>query len=357
MVPRTLPTDRMEMTMLPTASTDNFTARPQATPKSTLPSALNPTVLTTDTCTWGEFLSSPPPPTPFMIDSLVPRQGIVLLHGKKSLGKSPLVWEMARSVALGIPFLGAYPTHQGTVVFIEADTPAALVWPRLNLLPGPTSPNLIFHFARPFNVLENAHAEMKRLHAVNSCHHPAFVIVNTLRKVFRGDMNDSDIPSPVYMAFQRVFPQAAIVFVHHDKKSTLEGTNPDEQFSGSMAWLNDAQVGLHLTKAKTGHQGELDLKVTGNQTADNVGEVMALYLDPDGTRITLQEAEKTKRILTAYQATDPSLTQGKRIKQVSDQLGEGYSERTVWGILKRALAGVHTGRAKIKELEASQNLP
>src|SRR5262245_40459577 len=84
----------------------------------------------------SDFLSSPDPAPDFLINPYLPRGGLVYLHGATSIGKSPLLWEIARCLSLGLPFFG-HETIQGTVLFIEGDGPLDLLKPRLRLLPEP----------------------------------------------------------------------------------------------------------------------------------------------------------------------------------------------------------------------------
>src|SRR6267378_1469177 len=46
------------------------------------------------------------PVTTFVVEGLLPRASINLLVGDSGIGKSPLAYQLALSVAAGIPFLG-----------------------------------------------------------------------------------------------------------------------------------------------------------------------------------------------------------------------------------------------------------
>jgi AAA domain len=62
----------------------------------------------------------PQPVQAYVIDPIVPRPGITLLHGRWGTGKTPVLVTEAVCVATGQPFLGL-PVTQGPVLIIEAD--------------------------------------------------------------------------------------------------------------------------------------------------------------------------------------------------------------------------------------------
>jgi hypothetical protein len=92
--------------------------------------------------------------------------------------------------------------------------------------------------------------ECKQLENIQTLLKPNLVIVDTLRKICRGDEKDGRFPSQVYGFFQQTFPDAAIQFNAHDRKGSRDGLYmpSDEDFSGHQAWANDAQSVIHLSK-------------------------------------------------------------------------------------------------------------
>lgn len=208
------------------------------------------------------------PAATWIIAPYIPTEGVVLLYGKKGVGKSPLTWALAESYATGASWLGHIPTHTGRVLYIEADTPRLVVAPRMRL--AVTSPNIAVYFP-PGSISD--HDGWRRLKEETAEVRPGLVIVNTLRKVHAGDDKSSDVPAQVYDRFRGQWPNACHVFVHHEKKTPA---NPDhtltegEEFSGSLAWANDAQVVLRLwchTGRPSAKGRETILTMTGNQLA------------------------------------------------------------------------------------------
>ena len=281
---------------------------------------------------WEELVAQPLGTIPFLIDPYVPEGGIILLYGKTRLGKSPLTWEIARCIGSGEPFFGK-PTRPGRVLYLELDTPQRLVQPRLEYLAP--APNVWWEFIPAVNTFDAS--SQAHLRAIQAQCKPDLLIVNTLRAIHYGDEKDAALPLRIYKTFQALFPKAAILFVHHDKKSAgnpEDSSDPDEAFSGHMAWLNHCQVGLHLMRY--GHRndtgtGLLRLKHSKSQVSREAPDLV-LKLDENGSHLVAYSAHRLQQVLTIYQALAET-PKTERVRIVAKQLS--LSERQVWTYLSR----------------------
>lgn len=223
----------------------------------------------------------------FLLDPYIVRGGITFLWAKSSVGKSPLTWAMAASIGSGSHFYGL-PTTQARVLYIEVDTPMHAIVPRLKRL-TPPPPNVWWHFLSPISVPSPRQEDMEGLLAAKEAAKPEVVFVNTLRKVHDLDDKDSKTPKIVYSFFQHLFPTAALVFIHHARKSSPDPKaihHGDESFSGAMNWINDAQVGLHLERYSSKDSKEnLRLYHSKSQISPKL-RPMPLHLAKDGTTLT-----------------------------------------------------------------------
>jgi len=287
-----------------------------------------------------EFINRDYADTLFLVDPYVPTGGVVFFHGKSSIGKSPLTWELARCVAAGSPFLGC-PTRQGHVLYLDVDTPEHQIQKRVKLLPQPLPAEWYFEFASPFNVLQVPDSlAIKRLREAHEKVKPALVIVNTLRKVHYADDKESNIPMRVYGAFASIFPGAALWFTHHDKKDgdPTVPRNADEEFSGTQAWLNDATVGMHLRKNGP-QKGLLRLDHTKSQVSD-LRKPVTLLLDEDGTNVTVNSVDRDTKIRAAWDLLEDSkLTFREKEAQLATLFA--VSPRTI----SRVISGSDDSRA------------
>lgn len=189
----------------------------------------------------------------YLIESMIPESGLVLIWGRSSVGKTPLAWHMARSISTGEEF-GGYKTTKSPVLFIELDQPERLTADRIKelpALPADAAPLCVEHLP-PFETPLTKKAEDRLIYLRDQIH-PKAVFIDTLRKAHSLDDSSSETVQIVYAQFLRLFPNTALIFIHHERKTGLDDHRPpEESFSGSRAWINDSQVGVHATKSRDG---------------------------------------------------------------------------------------------------------
>lgn len=246
----------------------------------------------------------------WLINPFIPRNGIVFLWGETSTGKSPLGWHMASAVGRGDNFFGL-PAFPGRVLYIEVDTPERLVHARLKRMPP--APNVDFLFLPPLSIPAVSPEDQALLDRAARNGYD-LVIVNTLRKVHNLDDKDSATPKVVYSYFQHLFPDTALLFVHHTKKPQAEasqhGVRLKDNFSGAMNWLNDAQVGIALVNYESEKEGiNLKLSHEKSQVSTQYGS-LGLWLDRRPGHGFELECPKYQKLLVAYELLNSSELRG-----------------------------------------------
>ena len=247
----------------------------------------------------------------WLIEPYLPVEGIVLLHGKFSLGKSPLIWKLAQCVSEGVDFFGCTPERTGNVLYVEIDEPLIVTKDRLSKL-NPMPRNVHILGMKPFNVLQLETLDEEKFREANDDVAPTVVLVNSLRKCHTMDDKDSATPSKVYGAWQDLFPKSCLVFVHHDKKSdVVEGKRlaaSDEDFSGSQAWINDAQVGLHLRSVGDSRRTrQVTLEMTKSQLS-SLQDPLRLKLSEDGVNWVDTGADAVTEFFRSLDDTIPKMS-------------------------------------------------
>lgn len=263
----------------------------------------------------------------WLIEPYLPVEGIVLLHGKFSLGKSPLIWKLAQCVSEGVDFFGCTPERMGNVVYIEIDEPLVVTQDRLSKL-DPMPRNVHVIGMKPFNVTNLEGLDEEQLRDANDELKPLVVLVNSLRKCHGLDSKDDATPSKVYGKWQELFPSSCLVFVHHDKKSDVVAgqrmESTDEDFSGSQAWVNDAQIALHLKSAPNARRTrQVTLEMTKSQLS-SLQDPLKLKLADDGVNWVDAGAESIREF---YNSLDKSLPKMARYEITADKLN--VSTKTV----------------------------
>lgn len=271
-----------------------------------------------------ELLTKEYPNPPFICKPFISRGGIMLLHGKKSLGKSPFSWEMARCVANGLPFLG-FPTERGNVLFIEKDTPENLSMPRIKQLPEPRGGWRI-EFLNQMSIDLGSSNPQRYLQEIEQRHGPFdLVIWNPLSRFYHGV--EKEVVTSVYDRMAQLFPHAGHLLVSHDRK---EGRSADsitidsEEHSGRQEWVNLAQTVFRLVRPGA----YLEVRNTGNQVT-RVHRPIRFVLTCDNSSIA--PYKRVESIIALFEAA-PGKTDTEKVEYIAKN--KGKSARTIW----RALA-------------------
>lgn len=260
----------------------------------------------------SEMLCKNYPPTEYLIDPYVVRGGVTFLYGKTGVGKSPYTWEMARCVSAGIPFLSR-ATRQGHVLYIDRETEEALMIPR------------IMHMPRPFGDGWFLECMVRRpaQDAFTFGDHWDVVIWNSLRKFLpQTSINNGEVVSPFYDTLKSKFPHAGHVVIAHERKSFLDDSQaPDrEAFSGNMAWLDQAQVGIQIVQTP----GYYAVRHVKSQVSRLIEETRFI-LEPDGG--TCRPWERTREVVEMLLQA-PGATMRDKVMWVAARTGKGAD--TVW---------------------------
>lgn len=273
---------------------------------------------------WKELSEKRYEKAQFLIDPYLPREGVVLLWAGSSVGKSPLTWEMARAVGEGGHFFGL-PATEGRVLYVEVDTPEQLLADRLRL--GKVAKNVWFLVMKPLSVPTLSEEEKQEFAEAKEEVKPDLVILNTLRKLHDLDDKESRTPKVVYGFFQHLFPKSTLLFVHHERKQNVDPRmlqHDQEDYSGSKAWINDAQVGLHLKPHDSKELGgekkapNLNLFHVKSQVSEQLLP-LPLYLEGDGTNLSSPLYEE---LLKVYEALGSEDFEGVEKQVFDDAMGK-----------------------------------
>lgn len=221
-----------------------------------------------------DYLKIPRPETPWLVHSLVPRDGSLLMYSAPKQGKSTALLQLAAAISnpkvghfLGLPIM-----QHGPVGFVQLDTPSDL-WAHEYIEPAVEQLNMdevaiadratMPPNSYPFNIRSSAHAGWLRDWC--SSFNPACVIIDTYRELFRGEEKDSDIAQQVMSALWQAVNPAALVLVHHARKLNPENPaqNVSEDARGSTYLTGKVDVICQFTRKRwkiEGRGGDMTLK-------------------------------------------------------------------------------------------------
>lgn len=221
-----------------------------------------------------EFWSAPelaahefPNPT-FLVDPIIPLGGLVLLHGKRGVGKTQFCLSLANAIVNGRPFLNRFPTLKSRVLKVQIDMTAQIQQLRVQkVMPILHLDNLYYYFPRVLNIAavdyeSPAAIAIRRLE-------PALIIWDTLRKIHRENENSSESTQRVYSKVTALFPEATHLFVHHDRKTVVEqqALDPEEAFRGTGDWIDSTDTSMQLVDLRSANPGRVLLHFHKARTA------------------------------------------------------------------------------------------
>lgn len=200
---------------------------------------------------FGEsYLKLPRDPQPWLIQDVIPIQGLVNCYARPKVGKSFLA--LGISEAISNPevesFLGFPVRKHGKVLYLQIDTPRSFWADRLEKIVATGDYNISdIGFAdrlmapKGFNIL-NIESKLWLKEEVAKIN-PLLVVLDTLRELHNGDENDSTTMKNVVTAVIDAIPESAIMFISHSRKEFQNiGTDimDDARGSGYIAGRMDA---------------------------------------------------------------------------------------------------------------------
>lgn len=174
-----------------------------------------------------------PPPIPWLIEGLLPRDSLLCWAADPGVGKSFLALDLAIAVTTGQPFLGLGCRHAGPVVFFDEENPQHIMAERIfSLGRGRNITSLdgkLFIFRLKMRG-RSIDLWIKDAKTIVSEVRPVLIIFDTFLK-FSGvpainKENDSSLMQAVCDAIQRTkgcSPDSSALFLHHLNK------NPDHK--------------------------------------------------------------------------------------------------------------------------------
>lgn len=196
------------------------------------------------------------PKIEWIVEHLIPVQGLVALSGVPGSYKSFITQHLALCVASGKQLFGKYSTKQGKVLIIDKENQRRLIQQRFKLLDAQNYLDISF-LDRDFYV-EDAQL-VKNVCDIIRTQSISLVIIDSLIRIYKGknenSSNDMAIVTRELKSLQDA--GAAVLFTHHHRKqSFLQKNTSSESMRGSSDIL--ASVDCHLAVDKL----EEEIKIT-----------------------------------------------------------------------------------------------
>lgn len=213
----------------------------------------------------SQYLAVPRGDQVWLLESLLPVSGKMLIYSQPKLGKSYLAIQLAQALSGASPDWMGFPVRKtGKVFYLQLDTPPSTWADRFKRIQEhgiKLNDNIILadeltigQYFYPFDILQPSHMEF--LATVIKPYKPDCVIIDTLRKVHSGEENSSTYMSQVISNLRKATLPAALVIISHDKKPSADQDKDimyDHRGSGGVVGEMDAII--RLTKGRLYYAG------------------------------------------------------------------------------------------------------
>jgi len=282
----------------------------------------------------------------WLIDKILPYNGITAISGVPKTGKSMLSLHLARCISTGSRFLGEFDTQQGGVLIINKEDPLRLIQERFKSLDQ--NGNLPVYFCTYNNLYLDTDKYIDSLIEFIKQNDIKLVIFDSFRRIFKGEENSSQVISEVHSRLKKLIENKdlSILFIHHHgKEGMFKRRNIAEKLRGSsdiLAMLDCLLVvetkdneTLTITQAALRQDKPLQ-PFSINRKADGSFEFME-HLESEK-----EIAEEIKELILDFLKDDPKIT--TEILAYSAQAG--YRETTSKYALKELLISKKVNRDK-----------
>lgn len=254
------------------------------------------------TLTLDQYADLPQEDGSFIIDKFIAYPGRHLLIGPPKEGKSFLGLQLGLAVAKGEPFMGR-PSKASKVLYLQYDTPHMLWLDRVkSLRKAGVTFHENFYMLDPSDPSYKTQIDIRKspsdvayLKQVVETIQPKLVIIDTLRKMFSGDENSSDIGAEVFNILNDIFKNQAVVYIHHTHKlspppgqKVQARVKPVDAVRGTSFFAGEADA-VYLLYAK-----KLSSDVRFDESTDYPVErdpQTKLWVFPEAQKLTKLEAD------------------------------------------------------------------
>lgn len=162
------------------------------------------------------------PKPSWLIENILLRNSVTLLCAYVKIGKSYLMKEMGRCVALGEDFLGTYKTEKGSVLYVDQENDYTVLSERWDDLDVPSEAPinyLSFQRIRIDNI-----QSVEKLKAVIQELQPTLIVFDTLTRFHTKKENEAGEMGQVMHEFTEISRLGhTVVVLHHDNKIIGKG--------------------------------------------------------------------------------------------------------------------------------------
>lgn len=171
-----------------------------------------------------DLLSTEIPETEFLVERLIPKNGIAMIVGEPNSHKSWVMMEIAKAVSQGQELFGKFKTIKTKVLYIDSEVPFSEIKRRWRKLKSEANSEVYFMSLPGIRI--DVEEDLKALLEIIKGQEYSLAIFDSFRDIWTGNENDSQQAQGVMNAFaaiQRL--NCTILLSHHKPRSAMMGVS------------------------------------------------------------------------------------------------------------------------------------
>jgi replicative DNA helicase len=203
----------------------------------------------------SELLSEEVPGVKWIVEGIIPSNGFCMIAGDSGVGKTWLLLDLGTSVAKGVSWLGAFPTIEGPVLYVDEESGITLLKDRLNKLGRQEDlRDLPIYFSTLEGLKVDTQQGRAKLRGTIKKYGAKLVVIDSFVRIHGGDENSVVDISKVTEALSRIAREedCAIVVAHHARKKGLTLNEPGDRLRGTSEIKAALDVHLFVSREKGG---------------------------------------------------------------------------------------------------------
>lgn len=296
-----------------------------------------------------ELLAKEFPPNRWLVDGLIPLQGITILHGLPTAGKTWLMMEIAIAVAQGKRLFNQFDTTNTGVLLLDEESGEWLLHDRFRTLRAPSE--LPIHY---LSMQSSKFTESYVEGLIEWCNASGIglVMVDSLVRIHGGDENTAQDSAKVFRLIRMLTSKGiTVLIVHHNTKASANG-----EYGSQMRGSGDIQasVDCQLSLVRPYRDDYLTLEQVKNRYAPEMPTIELNFMKHDDYSEfiylgQLKEGAKhaeLKPVILQVIGADPGISQNGLHEKLME-LGHGIHVKTLRKLLS-TMEGESINRTKGK---------
>lgn len=280
--------------------------------------------------TISSLLSYEFPPTRWVVEGILPAEGLTIMSAAPGSFKTWVMLEIALSVANNRRLFDKYETFKTGVLVVDEESGPRLLQERLKKL-GAEKDLSIYYISRSGRKVTQDYINDLLATCVEK--QIGLVMFDSLVRLHTGDENTSKDMSQLFDLFKQLTDNGlAILIAHHNRKAMAGSYNPSGDMRGSSDIL--AAVDCHMALSRQANSDYVAVQQTKNRYMKEVRPFKLRFSEMNGRNefhfmgeLKSREDERsdTKEAIIASLSKSPNLTKKMLHEELSESCGVGLS--------------------------------